>query len=249
MEKVLAAGDRVLSGIIGLFFAVMLLYSGYALWDTACIYYDTSVPQQIETFKPVVAEDNGPTFAQMQALNPDVCAWLTIPDTHIDYPVVQGKDDSEYLNQDVLGDFSLSGSIFLGVYNSRDFSDAYSIVYGHHMDYGAMFGDITEFTDADYFDAHPTGWLILPDKTYSLEFFACVKADAYDETLYRVQPAGSTEMQPLLDAIQANACQSREIKLSAKDQILALSTCAGATTNERVLMMAKMQEATEKEGK
>lgn len=249
MGKALTAADRLLSGIIGIFFFVMLLYSGYALWDTACIYYDASVPQEIETYKPVLEGDNQPTFAELRALNPDVCAWLTIENTPIDYPIVQGKDDSEYLNKDVTGAFSLSGSIFLGVNNHPDFSDDYSIVYGHHMDYDAMFGDLTEFTDTDFFAQHPSGWLILPDKTYALQIFACVEADAYDQTLYRVLPAGSGETAQLLSYIEANACQQRDVGVNEQSHILALSTCAGASTNERVLVIAKLEEATEKEGK
>ena len=56
------------------------------------------------------------------AINKDVAGWITIDDTHIDYPVVQGKDDMEYINKDVYGEFSLSGSIFLSCMNKKDFS-------------------------------------------------------------------------------------------------------------------------------
>ena len=66
-------------------------------------------------------------------LNKDVVGWITIFDTHISYPVVQGKDNQEYLNKDVFGKFSFSGSIFLDYRNACDFTDSYSIIYGHHM--------------------------------------------------------------------------------------------------------------------
>ena len=99
-------------------------------------------------------------------LNKDVVGWITIFDTHISYPVVQGKDNQEYLNKDVFGKFSFSGSIFLDYRNACDFTDSYSIIYGHHMEYGAMFGDVVEFKNDDYFQEHKTGALFLLDDTY-----------------------------------------------------------------------------------
>ena len=70
----------------------------------------------------------------MQALNPDVCGWLTIDGTHIDYPLVQGATNMDYINRDVYGEFSLSGAVFLDSRSKADFSDGYSIVYAHHME-------------------------------------------------------------------------------------------------------------------
>ena len=66
-------------------------------------------------------------------LNKDVVGWIKIFDTHISYPVVQGKDNQEYLNKDVFGEFSFSGSIFLDYRNACDFTDSYSIIYGHQI--------------------------------------------------------------------------------------------------------------------
>ena len=108
-------------------------------------------------------------------------------DTHIDYPVVQGEDDMEYINKDVYGQFALSGSIFLSSVNSRDFTDPYSLVYGHHMANGAMFGDIIEFADPAYFEAHTTGTLYLPEQTIPITLFACVETSASDPVVYNPQ--------------------------------------------------------------
>ena len=77
-------------------------------------------------------------------------AWITIDNTHIDYPVLQGKDDMEYVNKDPFGEFALSGSIFLSTKNASDFSDVYNMTYGHHMENGAMFGDLTKMLDLKY---------------------------------------------------------------------------------------------------
>ena len=144
-----------------------------------------------------------PGFAELRALNPDVCGWLTLDGTRIDFPVVQGADNMVYVNTDVYGDFSLSGAIFLDSRCPADFTAPYSIVYGHHIEDGGMFGDIVQFTQSDYFAAHTTGTLITDDTAYNIALFACVRADAYDPVLY--DPAQSPDA--LLAYIKAHAGQ------------------------------------------
>ena len=98
---------------------------------------------------------------ELLAINPDVRGWLTIDGTHVDYPIVQGEDDMEYVNKGVYGEFSLSGTVFLDSENTSDFSDCYNLLFGHHMANGAMFGDVVRFTDRTYFEKHQTGTTFL----------------------------------------------------------------------------------------
>ena len=140
-----------------------------SLWDTWRIYHGAFVDDELMELKPVKGEDANPSLQDLQNINADVCAWLTIDDTGIDYPVVRGKDDMEYINKDVYGNFALSGSIFLSSANQPDFTDPYNLIYGHHMSNGAMFGDVVEFTDEAYFTAHETGTLYLPEETSRLQ--------------------------------------------------------------------------------
>ena len=69
----------------------------------------------------------------------------------------RGKENYEYLNKDPYGEFSLSGSIFLDARNDPDFKDDYSLIYGHHMEKGAMFGALDDFQDRAYFDQRRSG--------------------------------------------------------------------------------------------
>lgn len=78
---------------------------------------------------------------------------MTIDDTNIDYPVMQGEDNNEYLNKDPFGNYALSGSIFLDRRNNPEFKDYYSLIYGHHMEHGMMFGAIDEYLNEDYFNS------------------------------------------------------------------------------------------------
>lgn len=235
-------GNRILNFLVMSLILLMFLYGGYSLWDTAMVYRGAFVSVDLLKFKPAADEPDNPTLGELAAINEDVLGWVTVDDTHIDYPVVQGETNMEYINKDVYGEFSLSGSVFLDSANSPDFSDPYSLLYGHHMDNGGMFGDIVKFVEEGYFQGHPEGTLYLPGRTYRMELFACVEADAYDSMVF--QPtAQEGDAGELLSWIRENAVQYREIGVSGEEKIIGLSTCAGAETNGRVIVYGRLEEA------
>ena len=243
--KLARLGDRLVSLLAGGLILLMLLYGGYSLWDTAMVYSGAFLSEELLAFKPASDDPNSnPTLTELQEINPDVRAWLTVYETNIDYPVVQGETDWDYINTDIYGEFALSGSIFLDSRNSPDFSDSYHLVYGHHMDNGGMFGDVVEFVNEDYFQAHPTGRLYLPDATYDITLFACVQTDAYDSMIYNPTPSDK-DVGRLLAYIQDNAAQSRDIGVKESDQIIGLSTCAEAQTNGRVVIFGRLDRVSE----
>lgn len=238
--KLARAGDRLVSLLAAGLILLMLLYGGFSLWDTAMVFNGAFLSSDLLQFKPAAGDpDSNPTLAELQAINPDVLGWLTIDDTHIDYPVVIGETDMEYVNKDVYGDFALSGSIFMDSDNARDLSDAYTLVYGHHMDNGAMFGDVVEFVNTDYFESHQTGTLYLPDATYSIEIFACVQVDAFDSMIYDPL-AQNGDVSELLNYVDEIAVQSRYIGVQPTDKVIGLSTCAEAETNGRVVIFGRL---------
>jgi sortase B len=236
-------GDRLLSAAIGLMLIVTLLLGGYGLWDTWNIYRNAGVSAELLKYKPTSTGEDAPnpTLEEMQKINKDVCAWLTVDDTNIDYPVVQGDTNAKYLNQAVDGSFSLSGSIFLDYRNANDFSDAYSLIYGHHMEGEVMFGEIPDFLETDYFQSHTTGTLFTIEHTYDIEWFACEETDAYDKMIY--DPTVYTDknsVTKLLSYLEDSATQYRDIDVSASDHLIALSTCAEATGDDRVILIGRL---------
>jgi sortase B len=238
-------GDHIINAAIALMLVIALLYGGFGVWDTWQIYDDAGLDSQLLEYKPE-ANANGedspnPTLSELQQINPDVCAWLTVDDTNIDYPVVQGSSNYSYLNWDVYGEFSMSGSIFLDYRNDRNFTDFYSLIYGHHMAGNVMFGEIPYFVESDYFESHPTGSLFTPEHSYSIDWFACVETTSYDRMLFSPTTYKDQESEEeLLEYIQETATQYRDIGVTASDQIVALSTCADATTDGRVLLIGRM---------
>lgn len=235
---------RIVNGAIALLLLVCFAYAGYALYDSyLVINHSASLQQQLLRYKPT-PETLKYSFEQLLSMNPDVCAWITIDSTNIDYPVVQGEDNFEYIAKDVLGQPAASGSIFLVSANKRDFTDNYNMLMGHHMQGGEMFGDLDLFLDEAFFNANYTGTLFLPDKAYSLEVVCVLSADAYDRVMYGVGANSSAEMKALTARIDELAIFKRGAALTQDDKILALSTCSSGSTNARTILICRMTGET-----
>jgi len=232
-------GNQILGFMATIMIILMLAYGGYSLWDVYSTFRGAFMSNDLMKLKPGAHGNNAPTFEELRKINKDVKAWITIDDTHIDYPVLQGEDDMEYVNKDVYGEFSLSGAIFVSAQNKEDFSDPYNLLYGHHMDNGGMFGDVMEFTDEGYFNRHRTGKLFLPDKTYDLEIYAVVECNAYDKYFYEVNSCISN-MRGFQAYVKEKATHYRDINVTADDQIISLSTCVDAQTNGRAVVLGRM---------
>lgn len=244
--KVARGADQALTALTATFLVLMLLFACYALWDTWRIYDGAGIGEDLLKYKPT--PDDTESLAELMKINPDVCAWLTIDGTSIDYPVVQGDDNFEYLNTDVRGDFSLSGSVFLDCRNARGFTDSYSLVYGHHMEGGAMFGTLDSFVEEGFFDEHAEGLLFLPDRALGIEVFALVKTDAYDEQFFNPGDLQEAEMEALVERVKGDAMRFRDIGIDRSDKIIALSTCADAGTAGRTVVLGRLSELEANEG-
>lgn len=221
-------------------------YAAYALWDNHRIYTAAeNVQEDMLRLKPVVEDDGSASFEELLTINPDVCAWVTLDNTKIDYPILQGKTNLTYINKDVYGNFALAGSIFLDSRNQRDFSDIYSLLYGHHMEGGRMFGDLDLFKDEEFFDENRTGTLILPDRFYNLEIFACLLAEAGEDTIFDPQQ-WQTDIDGLISFAEENSMYLREktmkkLEQMEQPQVLALSTCSTEFTDSRTIILAVME--------
>lgn len=241
-------GNRILSIMAGILILLMLSYGMYSLWDTYKIYANSFADEELLKFRPTDDGEDNPTLKDLKKLNPDVKAWIQVPKTNIDYPVVQGQDDMEYINKNVYGEFELSGAIFLSCLNKDDFSDPYNLVYGHNMKNGGMFADVADFTNKEYFETHQKGKLYLTDATRKIRFFACMKVTAADAKIYHPDGYRKENLKDLLDYIQANAVQYRDVNMADENSLIALSTCSEAETNGRVVLIGKLErEVAEKQ--
>ena len=233
MHKVIRFAVRITDVLFLLFFLLLLLIGGYTMYDTVLVYNATAL--DLSAFRPLAVGEQPEGYVwDMSALSDDVVAWLTVDDTDIDYPVMQGKDNNEYLNKDPFGNYSLAGSIFLDARNAPDFSDPYSLIYGHHMEYGKMFGALDAFLEEDYFDSHRTATLTVADAVYPIKFFACLEADASVEEIF-----APTETSNTLEYVRDHALILYEPE---GETLIALSTCRFPQTSERIIVFGVLQD-------
>ncbi len=233
---------RIISNVVDFIILVIILLmtavSVYAIWDSNQI-YQAADASQFTVYKPHAEEDNI-SFAELQAMNPEVFGWLTVYGTKIDYPIAQGPDNSKYVNTSIFGTYSLSGAIFLDYINNKDFQDFNSILYGHHMEKQAMFGDLGSFSNKNFFDSRLYGNLYFNGQDHGLEFFAFVKADAYDGEVFTPCVQGREEQMGYLKNLLDKALYTRDIGVTADDHILLLTTCSSDSTNGRDILAARI---------
>lgn len=217
---------------------------GYLLDYLTAAYSEAETARQIreaggakyQTYRPSAEGDI--SFQDLTAQNPDVIGWIMIPDTEIDYPLVQGRNNEEYINLDAQGAFSLAGSLFLDARNAPDFSDPLSVIYGHNMTGNVMFGGLQQFSDQAYLEAHPSGTLYYGGAYYQLRFLFCFHANGHDGAVYRL-PLAAEQLSAWL-AHCAEYAESRAGDLPQSGRILLLSTCASGETDSRTLLAAEI---------
>lgn len=169
-----------------------------------------------ENTKPNVAEDDKEgekqeetvtvDFASLQAINPDIVAWLRIPGV-LEYPVVRGEDNSYYLNHTVQKTYNIAGSIFLDYRNERDFSDSKNIIYGHNMKDGSMFHVLRNYQDIDFFQEHTNMEAYLPDgRSLNYQITACEQVPA-DSEIYQIEKGNAEEKEE--NEIILSTCSAR----------------------------------------
>lgn len=232
-KHIVRALDMLLNAVLCLAAALLLFISGYSLLDNYRIHQhaqDTS----LLAYKPSLS---GEDKAALMITLEDQVAWLCIDDSYIDFPVMQGATNFEYLNSDPYGEFALSGSIFLDYTNSSDMTDDFMMIYGHHMERNGMFGSLDLFVDEKYFENHKSGWIATEKGIFILELFAVCWGEGDDWTIFI---PGDRTAEDVLPYIKEHAVIYTEYVPGT--QILAMSTCSGTTSSSRLIVFAMMKE-------
>ena len=187
-------------------------------------------------------------FDALWQVNPDIHAWIEIKDTKIDYPVLQSPDnDRKYLSTAYNGTWYIGGSIFTeSTYNSRDFNDPVTLIYGHTMRSGTMFGQLQKnYSDPTLFEQHSDIVIYLPDEVRHYKVFAAVPygkehlLDTYDFSNGYWYNRFFNEVKRIRE-IGANF--DKESFPSVGDRVIILSVCLNSDTTRRYLVMAVFEE-------
>ncbi len=181
-------------------------------------------------------------FTSLRAQNSDVVAWIQIPGTQINYPVVQGDDNDYYLHHDLNGNDSASGTVFLDYADRADFSSLHNLFYGHHMRDGSMFKDICRYKDQEYFDEHQEIILYTPDREIQLKALAalCTTSDAIRR---KTEFTSEDEFAAYIQQMTENASASSPAE-GTITHLYSLVTCSYEFDDARTILYA--YEAEEK---
>ena len=182
-------------------------------------------------------------FEALKAVNEDAYAWIQIPGTVIDYPILQSatEEDDYYLNTTIDGKKGYPGSIYTERYNSTAFTDPVTIVYGHDMIEGTMFTDLHKYEDKAFFDSNPYIYIYLPDRTLKYQVFAAVRFDdRYILGNYNFTDA--EDFQSYLDEIRSSidGNVNPDVEVTQQSSILTLSTCIAEASDQRWLVNATL---------
>lgn len=223
---------------------LLLIILGAVGWFVFSVYNDNTHIESTDTIAAVTkstetnasksgSKINNPVdFKKLSKRNDEIVAWIKVPDTKIDYPVLQSTvDDGFYLHRDVNKNSSYAGSIYMEYCNSSEFTDRVTVLYGHNMINGSMFANLHKFEDSSFFNSkkHKYFYVYLPDRRLT---YQVVSAYVYDDRhiMNSFNFAEDDVFETYLKEIQNPRSYNKnarklERKLTTDDRVLTLSTC------------------------
>lgn len=193
-----------------------------------------------ETQPPVETVPVTIDFAYLQEQNEDVAGWIYCGGTPISYPFLQSNDNSYYLYRLLDGTNNPSGSLFLDFRNSFDMSDWNSIIYGHNMHDGSMFASLNEYKKQEYYDEHPTMYLITPEKSYRVDLIAGIFGRA-DSTFYDF-PVLEEDREAVVQGWLEQSTFETKAEILPDDRFVTLSTCTYEFDSARYVVIGALRE-------
>lgn len=186
-----------------------------------------TVPEEtVEPEKPKRALDAqwpAVDFEALHQINPDVVGWVYIPDTHINYPILQGETNDTYIYHLLTGEYNSSGSIFLDANIPSDFSTKNIPIHGHHMQNGTMFADLVEYKEQSFYDAHPYALLVTPEGNYGVHLFSGYVTAAWSDA-WETEFSEDSFAQWLRD-LETRSYFATDVVPTEEDRIVTFSTC------------------------
>lgn len=173
----------------------------------------------------------------LHAENADIYAWIYIPGTQIDYPILQHATEQDYyLDHNLDGSTGYPGCIYTQLRNKKDFTDFATIIYGHNMKDGTMFQNLHNYEDKEFFDANPYIYIYTPDKVLVYQIFAAVTFHDRNILMYYDMDETSGRATYINDINSSNSMTDQynnEVSVNTESHIVSLSTCIGASPENR----------------
>ena len=186
-------------------------------------------------------------FEKAREENRDIYAWIKIPGLPVDYPVLRKPgDDDYYLRRNLQGKYSVAGCLYTQAkYNGDDFSDRVTIIYGHNMTDGSMFGMLEDtYSNPEDFEKYSDIRVYLPKQE---KHYRVVAAVPYSD-LHIMEQFGRFEIDEdvlnfekfISDSKETGAVYNRQWVPNRKDKLLILATCQNGNYDRRYIIVAKL---------
>lgn len=234
-----------LSVMIAALIALAVIGLGYL---EGCMMYKDIADDAFKERDELKLSDMKVDWNKLLEINPDTVAWVYIPGTQVNYPVVHTTDNDKYLKTSFKGyqSYVSWGAIFMDCNNSHDLSDPNIITYGHNMNDGSMYGYFAEMRNSDVFNTNRNIYFLTPNGNYKLKTFSIVHVPSTEKI---IQPKFGT------DANRVNYIQDKinrcvvtvEGKIpdpAAMTKIFTFSTCDNTPENYRYMTFAYVSEST-----
>lgn len=184
-------------------------------------------------------------FDELKSINQDVAGWLymeALP--NINYPIVQGSDNDFYLHHTYKKESIFAGSIFVDCKNTKDFSDQNTIVYGHNMKNGSMFGTLKQYKLQETIDKSPYFWVITPKEAYKYKIFAMYVANVDGDTYTLIKGPGKETIEYGESMKAKSLINTGDYQFKQTDKIVTLSTCTGDSSTRFVRLLCLINAMT-----
>ena len=248
MKKPMSKTKKIIYDILFLIALVVFLFSAYKLVSIYYLNYQEgkekdAVQQIAKVPKNPEKEAFTIDWKALKEKNPEVVGWILIPDTDISYPIVQGSDNSYYLNHTFEKKENYAGAIFMDANANNSFQDRNTIIYGHNVKHGTMFAELENFKEQEFFEKHPYLYIFTEQQNYRCEIFSMYSTTATSDS-YRIQYADDADFTAYVDMVKGLSDFKRDIMVKGSDRIVSLSTCSyernGQPSELRYLLHASL---------
>ena len=237
-------------GTIYLIIIIILLgIMGFSMYKIGTIVYGyyqgrssyDRIAEEAGTVVSKDADDVEVAFKKLRKKYPDVKAWIYSKGTIINYPVAQGRDNEWYLHHILDGQWNGAGTLFIDRNNEKPFKEFLTVIYGHHMRDGSMFGSLVKYRDQEYYKKHKVMKIYTPKTNYEFHVIGSCTIPGNSER-YKFDFNDDNEKQEYLDWIDKNTETICDEHATVDDRIVMLSTCTYEFDDARFVLFGKLKK-------
>ena len=240
MKTAIAITERLLDLVTMSLFLVLLFVGMYAFYDANHVVSSGELGDDVLAVAPTEEHDDF-SLEEMRKINKDIIGWIKIKDTHIDYPILQGKDNSEYLVRNYKGEYATMGSVFAD-YHHNKLNDSFTVIYAHRMKDGLMFSDVTNYSDQNFFGSHLEGKVYTESKKYDLHVVGFAAVNVASTDIYNIGSYKNNSF-AAYSTLKSSFEHVSNIAVLPGDKLMMLSTCDSDARYKRDVLLVKLEEA------